>query len=183
MSTIAAGRLGGQYSTSCVTDDIYIVQGLLHGKLHTIYKGDYEFTTKLMDYCVQHDDEAQAAIHELYYEANPALVTELFEHARKDEKAKPRKRVEVWVRVATDVLESENAIELVSSRISQVAGMAGLVITQLEVMYALPREDFVAPPTEAVAERRAVELVNDEPELIGTKRIFRPDQPVATEGP
>lgn len=178
MSTIAAGRLGGQYSVSCVTDDVYRVQGLLHGKLHTIYKGEYEFTTKLMDYCAQHDDEAQAAIHDLYYEGDPTKITELFDHARTDEKAKPRKRVEVWVRVATDVLESENAIELVSSRISQVTGMAGLVITQLEVHYAYPSEEFVRPPVldlmdELAPEQSRVELVNDEPVLISTKRILR----------
>lgn len=150
MTTIAAGRLGGQYSVTCLTDDVYIVQGLLHGKLHTIFKGEYEFATKLMDYCTKHDDEAQNAIHALYFDANPTPVTNLFEHAREDKEAKPRKRVEVWVRVATDVLESENAIELVGSRISQVAGMAGLVITQLEVHYAYPNEEFIAPPIERV---------------------------------
>lgn len=147
MTSIIAGKLGGQYAVRCLTDDIYVVQGLLHGQLHTIYKGDYEFSTKLMDYCAKHDDEAQAAIHDLYYEASPNKITDLFDHAREDKEAKPRRRVEVWVRVATDVLESENAIEQVGSRISQVAGMAGLVITQLEVHYAYPDEEFVRPPT------------------------------------
>lgn len=146
MTTIIAGRLGGQYSVKSLTDDLYVVQGLLHGQLHTVYKGDYEFATKLMSYCAAHDDEAQAAIHDLYFEASPTKITELFEHAREDHEAKPRKRVEVWVRVATDVLESENAIEQVGSRISQVAGMAGLVITQLEVHYAYPEEGFIGPP-------------------------------------
>lgn len=147
MTTFTAGKLGGQYSVKCVTDDIYVVQGLLHGQLHTIFKGEYEFATKLMDYCSKHDDEAQAAIHDLYYDASPTKMIELHESARDNQEAKPRRRVEVWVRVATDVLESENAIEQVSSRISQVAGMAGLVITQLEVHYAYPEEQFIHPPT------------------------------------
>lgn len=181
MTTFTSGKLGGQYSVTCLTDDVYVVQGLLHGKLHTIFKGEYEFATKLMDYCSQHDDEAQKAIHELYYEANPALVSELFDHARTDVKAKPRKRVEVWVRVATDVLESENAIELVSSRVSQVAGMAGLVITQLEVHYAYPNEEFIPPPCDADGlvqgnPSNQVELVDDEPKLVSTTRIFRPTE-------
>jgi hypothetical protein len=162
MTTIAAGRLGGQYSVSAIGEpDTYIVQGLLHGKLHTIFKGDYEFATKLMDYCTKHDDEAQNAIHALYFDANPTPVTELFDHAREDREAKPRKRVEVWVRVATDVLESENAIELVGSRISQVAGMAGLVITQLEVHYAYPNEEFIPPPCDAAGLVRDEQLLND----------------------
>lgn len=146
MTTFTSGRLGGQYSVRLVTDDIYATQGLLHGQMHTVYKGSYEFATKLMDYCAKHDDEAQKAMHELYYEANPTLITELFDHVDKDQEAKPRRRVECWVRVATDVLESENAIEQVSARISQVAGMAGLVITQLEVHYAFPSEVFIEPP-------------------------------------
>lgn len=146
MTSIIAGKLGGQYSVRLVTDDIYVVQGLLHGQLHTIFKGDYEFATKLMDYCAKHDDEAQAAIHDLYYDANPTKMIQVHENAQQDQEAKPRRRVECWVRVATDVLESENAIEQVGTRISQVAGMAGLVITQLEVHYAYPDEGFIPPP-------------------------------------
>lgn len=146
MTTFTSGKLGGQYSVRLVTDDIYVVQGLLHGKLHTIFRGEYEFATKLMSYCATHDDEAQAAIQDLYYDASPTKAIALHENAAKDQEAKPRRRVECWVRVATDVLESENAIEQVSSRISQVAGMAGLVITQLEVHYAYPGEVFIEPP-------------------------------------
>ncbi len=146
MSTIAQGKIGGQYQVRCVTDDIYQVAGLLHGEYRTIYKGDYEFATKLMDYCVANDAEAQNAIQAIYFEADPTPLTELINRAQEDKVAKPRRRVQVWVRVATDVLESENAIDLVTTRMSQAAGLAGLVITQLECYYADPNEKFIDPP-------------------------------------
>jgi flagellar biosynthesis regulator FlaF len=148
MSTQVTGKLGGQYQVRCVTDDIYMVSGLLHSEYRTIYKGDYKVATKLMDYCAAHDSEAQQAIQALYFEADPTPIIKLISNAQDDPEAKPRRRVQCWVRVATDVLESENAIDMVTSRISAAAGLAGLTITQLEVHYADPNEKFVDPPTD-----------------------------------
>jgi hypothetical protein len=145
MTTLASGRLGGQYILRCVTDDIYSVAGLSHGDFRQFWKGEYERATKLMDYCASHDGEAQTALHALYFEADPEPLTTLLDKAWADQEAKPRRRVHVWVRVVTDVLESENAIENVTQRVSQAAGLAGLVITQLECFYADVGEKFVAP--------------------------------------
>lgn len=155
--TTITGKLGGQYILRCVTDDIYSVAGLSHGDFRSFWKGEYERATKLMDYCALHDGEAQNALHALYFEADPEPLTTLLDRAWADQEAKPRRRVHVWVRVVTDVLESENAIENVTQRVSQSAGLAGLVITQLECYYADVNEKFVAPfmdgpqpPTEEV---------------------------------
>jgi hypothetical protein len=145
VSTTTSGKIGGQYNVRCITDDIYSVSGLLHGEFRTIYKGDYKTATKLLDYCASHDAEAQAAIQALYFEADPTPLTQLMENSAKDEVAKPRRRVLVWVRVATDVMESENAIENVTQKVVAVAGMTGLIITQLECYYADPNEKFIAP--------------------------------------
>jgi hypothetical protein len=153
MSTIQPGKLGGQYAVSLVTDDVYKVAGLLHGELRTIWKGEYEFATKLMSYCAEHDDEAQNAIHQMYFEADPTPLTELFDHARENREARPRKRVAVLVEVETDVLESENAIENVSTRIATALGYVGLTAVKLECFYKstpaaspiIAREKLVRP--------------------------------------
>lgn len=193
MSTSVAGKLGGQYILRCITDDIYSVAGLSHGDFRSFWKGEYERATKLMDYCALHDGEAQTALHALYFEADPEPLTTLLDRAWADQEAKPRRRVHVWVRVVTDVLESENAIENVTQKVSAVAGMAGLVITQLECYYADPNEPFVKPfidspqPPKEEIERmiQATRDAGDEPVLVNTKRIFRGpgDQPTDRDEP
>lgn len=135
MTTLASGRLGGQYALTLVTDDIFRVSGQLHGKSHTIGSGSYEWTTKLLDYCAHHDGQTQEALNALYFEGDPTLMIKLHEDAQKDEEARPRRRVSLVVFIETDVLESENAIGLVTERVGAVLGLAGVTVTQLNVHY------------------------------------------------
>lgn len=174
MSTSVTGKLGGQYILRCVTDDIYSVAGLSHGDFRSFWKGEYERATKLMDYCALHDGEAQTALHALYFEADPEPLTTLLDRAWADQEAKPRRRVHVWVRVVTDVLESENAIENVTQRVSQAAGLAGLVITQLECYYADANEKFVAPFIDGPQPNR-------EPLEIDREAFLRPEKGVVSQ--
>lgn len=135
MSTQTSGRLGGQYKVDLVTDDRYRVQGFLHNSWHTIWTGDYEFATKLLSFCTSHDGTTQTAMQALFFEGDPTRMMELIENARLDVDAKPRKRVAMVAFIETDILESENAITLVSQRISAALALSGLNVTQLNVHY------------------------------------------------
>lgn len=137
MTTASAGRLGGQYRVELITDDRYKVLGFLHNQWCTLWTGtNYEFATKLMDYCAGHDGQAQTAMQSLHFEGDPTALIQLIDDAAKDQDAKPRKRVSVVAFLDTDVLESENAITLVSQRLAAALGMAGVTVTQLNVHYS-----------------------------------------------
>jgi hypothetical protein len=137
MTTTLSGRVGGQYSLELVSDNRYRVSGSLFNEHKvTIFTGDYDIGTKILDYCVIHDGEAQTAMQKLYIEGDPTMLTELHEHAKASTEARTRRRIGLTVEIETDVLEGENSIAIATNRLSAACVVAGMRVGLIQSYYA-----------------------------------------------
>jgi hypothetical protein len=137
VTTQVTGRLGGQYSLSITDDQKYRVQGQTPqtSGVHTLYKGDYEVATRLLDFCQQHDGLAQEAIWQLFFNGDPTAMLDLIEHAKNDPSVRGRRRVALYINLETDVLEDEDAITVTNQKVSAALRMCGVTVRSLESGY------------------------------------------------
>lgn len=155
MATQASGKFGGQYrligGPNIASEGKYTLRvscpestGLV-GE-HTLWTGDYEAATKLMDYCQQHDALVFDAVRSLYFEGDPTQLLQLVADAHASPVARARRRVVVDLSIITDILESENAIENVTQRMAAAAKMCGLSLSSIVSYY----KGQIEPPPQAV---------------------------------
>jgi hypothetical protein len=166
MTTSVTGRLGGQYSLSITDDQKYRVQGQTPqtSGVHTLYKGDYEVATRLLDYCQQHDGLAQEAIRQLFFNGDPTHMLGLVEAAKADTSVRGRRRVAIYANIETDVLEDEDAITLTNQKVSAALRICGVTVRSLESGYVGQTEppqgvgvDFIFSTLEQMFQMKGVD--------------------------
>lgn len=182
MTTSVIGRLGGQYSLLAIEDGRYKVQGQTQqtSGVHTLFTGDFEVASRLLDYCQQHDGLAQQAIQDLFYKGDPTMLLQLVEAAKSDPTVKGRKRVALVVSIETDVFEEEDAITLTSQRVSAALRSCGVTVRDLACHYMRQVEpvqpaiglDYCFKMVEQALLSR-VDNVEDAEEVKGTMRKLR----------
>lgn len=137
MTTTVTGRLGGQYALEITEDQRYRVRGTTPqtSGVHTLFSGDYETATRILDYCQQHDGLAQEAIRQLFYNGDPTAMLGLVEAAKVDPATRGRKRVALYINIETDILESEDAIANITQQASAALKMCAVTVRSIEANY------------------------------------------------
>lgn len=137
MTTTVTGRLGGQYALEITEDQRYRVRGTTPqtSGVHTLFSGDYETATRILDYCQQHDGLAQEAIRQLFYNGDPTAMLGLVEAAKVDPATRGRKRVALYINIETDILESEDAIANITQQTSAALKMCAVTVRSIEANY------------------------------------------------
>lgn len=137
MTTTVTGRLGGQYALEITEDQRYRVRGTTPqtSGVHTLFSGDYETATKILDYCQQHDGLAQEAIRQLFYNGDPTAMLGLVEAAKADPTVRGRRRVNLYANIETDVLEGEDAIGDTTQQIAAALKMCRVTVRHVECGY------------------------------------------------
>jgi hypothetical protein len=140
VTTTLHGRIGGQYNLALAGEGKYRVQGRSFGNMVTLFTGDYEQATKILDYCVIEDGEAQVAMQHLYFNGDPTKMLELVDHAKASKAARARRRVCVTVEIETDTLEGENAVAIATERLTYACQLAQSRVTLIQGFYSMPDE-------------------------------------------
>lgn len=196
-----SGRFGGQYRlviTETGTDgNRYTLRVTcpestgLSGE-HTLWTGEYEQATKLMDFCQQHDARVFDAVRGLYFEGDPTQLLQLVEEAKTSPVARARRRVAVALEVTTDILEGEDAIETTTQRLTAAARMCSLPVNSILgrfVGQVEPKQEPVGLEYCVLQIENAVKTLGNEHGVNGEnamqmlKRALFPQPEEASDGP